>query len=332
MNAKELHQILKNNILNGIYTEQLPSIADFIRTFSVSHNTVKKVVDRLKMENLVYGRKGKGCFVKKQGINAPERTIVFYLALSVLSNHFYANMLTELKRQLEEKGFAVKIRSILTSPECKFLACAFIGSVISEDDLEDFYKENPPEYTLWINRYLPGHLTVCCDNRCGSEIALKHLYDQGHRHIGVLSCDVTGFDQTNIFYHRRQGVVKFVQTHPDVVVSEIETASSAVSTENFEAGFLQKDPEITAIFCFTDMLALRLYNTVENIGKYSIIGYDNRDFTSLLVPALTTVEENGSIMAEELTGMMQKMSNHESIESVLVSPFLVERESVFAVE
>jgi len=80
------------------------------------------------------------------------------------------------------------------------------------------------------------------------------------------------------------------------------------------------------------MLALRLYNTVENIGKYSIIGYDNRDFTSLLVPALTTVEENGSIMAEELTGMMQKMSNHESIESVLVSPFLVERESVFAVE
>ena len=332
MNAKELHQILKDNIISGVYTEQLPSIADFIRTYSVSHNTVKKVLDRLKMENLVYGRKGKGCFVKKQGIIDPGRTLVVYVALPSLTSHFYTNMLSALKKNLEENGFALKIRSTAAPLEHKFLACAFIGNIMSLEQLGELYKENSPQYTVWINSYLPGYLALCSDNMYGAETAMNCLYEHGHRHIAVLSCDVTGFDQSNTFYHRRQGVVKFAKEHPDVTVSEIETSSAAVSMEKLEAEFLQKDPLITAIFCFTDMLALRLYGTFPNVSKYSVIGYDNRDFAALLVPALTTVEENSESMADELSEMLQKMSCGEPVESVLIPPVLVERDSVSAVK
>lgn len=326
MTANELHRRIKEDIFAGVYTGQLPSIAGFIRKYSVSHNTVKKVLDRLKMENLIYGQKGKGSFIKTEGISDPSRTLVVYTALSSFQNCFYTALLTELKQLLESTGFALKVRTVLTSPEHKFLACAFIGNILEVENIPAFFKENPPDYAFWINRYLPDFLTVCNDNILGAELALNALYRLGHRHIGVLSCDVTGFDAGNFFYHRKKGVEKFCQEHPDLTVAEIETVSNCRKADDFIAKFRAADPEITGIFCFTDMLSLLIAPASGNI---SVVGYDNRDFAALMTPALTTVAEDHTAMAEALFDMVQRMSRGKRVESVVIPPYLVERESIF---
>ena len=92
--------------------------------------------------------------------------------------------------------------------------------------------------------------------------------------------------------------------------------------------------EITAIFTFTDMLALGVYAYCDDHGlnipnDISVLSFDNRDFSGLLSPALTTFQED----SEQVAVLIRKMifsiitrQDHENI--VLVKPFLIERNSV----
>ena len=49
----------------------------------------------------------------------------------------------------------------------------------------------------------------------------------------------------------------------------------------------------------------------------------------LMTPALTTVAEDHSAMAEALFDMVQRMSQGKTVSSAVIAPYLIERESIF---
>ena len=93
--------------------------------------------------------------------------------------------------------------------------------------------------------------------------------------------------------------------------------------------------EYPAVFCFSDNLALHLYQQCGKAGiripqDLSVIGYDNQFFTSLMTPPLTTVNQPkisfgksaGKLLIDMLDNTQEKLPIRQ-----LLAPDLVIRES-----
>jgi len=94
------------------------------------------------------------------------------------------------------------------------------------------------------------------------------------------------------------------------------------------------DPQLTAVFAFTDLLAIEVMNDLREMGRripedVSVIGYDNSVFSAMLSPALTTIEEDSERMAEAVLAMIRDHLAGKCIrQDILVKPELIERASV----
>ncbi|SDK22956.1 GntR family transcriptional regulator [Natronincola ferrireducens] len=67
----QIKEILKENINNGVWQpdQEIPSENEMCEIFDVSRTTVRKAIQELEKENLIYKKRGKGTFVKSSKIN-----------------------------------------------------------------------------------------------------------------------------------------------------------------------------------------------------------------------------------------------------------------------
>ncbi|MDD3702890.1 MAG: winged helix-turn-helix domain-containing protein, partial [Victivallaceae bacterium] len=74
-----IYEQMRNAIRGGELNGKLPSIAELTQKFSVSHNTIKKVLDKLKEQQYLYGMHGKGVYVNDTVTSNPafQKNIVF---------------------------------------------------------------------------------------------------------------------------------------------------------------------------------------------------------------------------------------------------------------
>ena len=178
-------------------------------------------------------------------------------------------------------------------------------------------------------------IAIGTDNYNGGYQAAEYLYKTGHRKVGLISRDL-GFEN-DFFVNRFNGFKAFMNEHPDMEVynSEVNMNENLdvvvpVATEKL----FYNDSEITAIFTFTDMLALGVYSYCANNGlnipnDISVLSFDNRDFSGLLSPALTTFQEDSERAALLVKEMIFKIITKQDYASTtLVKPFLIKRNSV----
>jgi LacI family transcriptional regulator len=140
---------------------------------------------------------------------------------------------------------------------------------------------------------LPGAATageVVFDNRAGVTLALEHLRDLGHRHIGVLT-------PTRPSTPDRPGDVHVrAEAHRLGVRVTLASARHALPAASAAAhALLADDDRPTALFCFSDSIAFGAYAAARELGlrvpdDVSVLGYDARPVSRLLAPALTTVD------------------------------------------
>ncbi len=337
----QLYENIRNNIRKGNLSGKLPSIAELGRSHSVSHNTVKKVLDRLKEQNYLYGKQGKGVYVNEAVAASPafQKHIVFYLHIKSYHNPFFGQALARLRQLLESDcSFVHLVNSPQQLKELnRNVDIVLLIDMKPDAELDEISQMVPKEKIIFFNQNFRDRHCVGTDNIQGGYMAMKYLYDRGHRHIGVLSRDLEITDC--IFDFRRHGVNRFVEEHPDVKLenSELQISLSRPDENSAyiaSAELLEKAPDITAVFAFTDILALGFssYCNEKQIkipDQISLIGFDNRDFASLLVPPLTTLQENCEALTLEAKKMIGDMiAGKQKPEQVLLPPFLIERESV----
>ena len=340
MTAQELFQELKHRIRGGELTDKLPSISEMIAAYRVSHRTVKKALDMLKMQQLVYGMQGKGVYVRgyaKQKKN--DDRIYVYCDLRDLNTPFFVKVLDMLLSKAAAADLRIELISNFRDCENGGGRFGFImsGAVHPEENL---VLAKHFQYVLGINLScnFPGdrHIYGCVnDNFYGGYKAVEYLYNRGHRHIGIAACGLDRPD--NIFTRRARGAEQFASEHPDVIL--VRHNVSSIKTEcgqNIlaDTGWLQENPQLTAIFAFTDLLAIKVMNRLNEMGRripeeVSIIGYDNAVFSGMLSPALTTIEENAEAMAEAvLTMIREHLAGRRIGEDILIKPEIIERASV----
>ena len=196
-----------------------------------------------------------------------------------------------------------------------------------------------PVVTISSDRRGPAHTNIALDHDKAAELALRHLYDLGHRQIvcmhGPAMIKDSEFRWTGIDLAMQQlGLV----LDPALCI-KLEVSSSSP-----EAGYmavkklLATGNKFTAIFCFNDISAIGAMSAIRDHGwsvpdDISVVGFDDIFSASFQAPKLTTVRqplhemgvEGARILLEQIKSPAEKFPAE-----ILMQPELIVRESTAA--
>ncbi|HUH07409.1 MAG TPA: LacI family DNA-binding transcriptional regulator [Egibacteraceae bacterium] len=181
-------------------------------------------------------------------------------------------------------------------------------------------------------RQFPG---VYADSTVGTQLAMDHLWDLGHRSIICVSDSRTSDGRLRIDCYERYMHEHGAGHHIRVFITDQETAPAFELGQRIFARFRQGDLA-TAIYATSDTAAIGLIQAAFQAGipipdQLSIIGYDDIDLVRYTVPPLTTISqtgvEMGRIAAELLLDMTQRDLNRDDVDDIVLKPTLIVRQS-----
>lgn len=147
-----------------------------------------------------------------------------------------------------------------------------------------------------LDEEVPGLVAsgVYAANRAGGRMAARHLWQIGHRAVGIIGGPrgllsvgerVRGFKET----YRRLGA----PVPEDCVVF---TGFSIHGGHEAGRGLLARHPGLTAVFAANDLIAFGTIQAAQELGRdvpgsLSVVGFDDVATASLVAPPLTTVRQ-----------------------------------------
>jgi LacI family xylobiose transport system transcriptional regulator len=156
-------------------------------------------------------------------------------------------------------------------------------------------------------------------NWSGGLLATRHLIEQGHRRIGI----ITGPQDMLCSLARLSGYRSALEA------ASIPVDPSLILTGDFiwEAGvargqeLLSRPDRPTAIFAGNDQQAMGVYEAARRLGlgipnDLSVVGYDDVQPAGWVNPPLTTVRQPLIEMAEEATRLVLKLRNEGHSENL----------------
>ncbi|KQO10924.1 GntR family transcriptional regulator [Paenibacillus sp. Leaf72] len=335
---EQMYLMLREKIQIGDYTvgDRIPSEKELMEEFSVSRITSKKALDMLVQDGYIMRQPGRGSFVIEHAIQeqgeappaqdqaaqaiASVRTqqIVLGLIMEDFSDSYGKEMLSEMERTAQALGVYLMLRISFSQPDVEEKAIQMLrqygvdGLIIYPTRGQNFSPEilklviDKFPHVL-VDRYLKWTDTtaISSDNVEAARLGVQHLFNYGHRHIGLLASRVTD----NVAIEER--IEGFVQAHAEGGIlldrSSWLTDMNWTSNDNSSSHLIDKyvkiiqqmlreHPRITALFAMEYELALIAKEAVEKMGlqipqQISIICFDSPQSTSALYP-FTHLEQN----------------------------------------
>lgn len=206
----------------------------------------------------------------------------------------------------------------------------FMGSTEYDRYLSVF--DRSPFKFLLINDYFPnlqiGH--VMSDHRAAARLLAGHLLGLGHREIGIISG--TNIRTATDFLDELEKQLAEAGLAPE----QRPWADGRYSVEmGYEAArvLLTTRPELTALICGNEAMALGALRYAQAKGlrvpqDLSITGMDNLKVSSLISPALTTVDQHLFALGKQAARHMLSLIQGETAQVRDTTPVeLVIRES-----
>jgi LacI family repressor for deo operon, udp, cdd, tsx, nupC, and nupG len=134
-----------------------------------------------------------------------------------------------------------------------------------------------------------GVSSVHIDDRGAAEAAIGHLIELGHRRIGIVS----GKSSAATTGQRLEGVKAMMARHDLASTLFIRDGDFSIERGMIAARELLQD-DITAIFCFSDEMAIGALKGISEAGlscprDISLVGFDGIRFARYTDPPLTTI-------------------------------------------
>jgi LacI family transcriptional regulator len=224
-----------------------------------------------------------------------------------------------LESRLDELGYTLllgnsqydarkELNQIRAFAENNVAGLILVAGDVSKETLACLRSIDVPVVCTYMHKSRYGFPSVGIDNYKATNRLANHLISIGHRKFGIVSNTLKPNARSAA---RRDGaidaIVKFASGQCHHVLAEVGETSVLEGRRAFQR-ILHSDPEITAVICTSDALALGVLaeckdKNLEVPGDVSITGYDDMEFVAHTDPPLTSVRvpaKEISIQAVEL--------------------------------
>jgi LacI family transcriptional regulator len=256
-----------------------------------------------------------------------------------LNDHYATQVLTGVEEHLIEEGYFYLTAShrrktdLIEEYSRMLLDRCVEGFILIDTVLEHGWKL--PMVAVAGHRKIDGVTNVVLDQRRAAELALRHLYQLGHRKIAFLRGGSHSSDADERWECQMSVARDLKLVVPPEAMAQIQVRDSTP-----EMGFgptnelIQQGADFSALVCYNDVSAFGAIRALMNHGRrvpedVSVVGFDDIQGAAYNTPSLTTIRQPlrqmGMVAARIL---LQRLRGQASFpDAVPIQPELVIRES-----
>ncbi|MFN1514934.1 LacI family DNA-binding transcriptional regulator [Vibrio owensii] len=277
---------------------------------------------------------------------ASSRSNSIGMLVGSLDGPFYGPLMHNAENTVRESNNHLIVTSGLESHSREIDSINFLRSkqvdgliihsdMLSDDELIEVIEKTPS--TIVLNRYIPEVADKCIfiDNELGGYLATKHMLENGHTKVACITGQLSKIDSRDRLQGYRNALTEHgIDYDTNLIVEGRFDHEDRGLNHTCARRLLDRDPEITAIFCHNDNIALAVYDVAYErgleIGKdISVVGFDNDSHSQHIRPKLTTVNFPVREMGcEAAQGVIALVHKQERPLKHKLTPELIVRESV----
>ncbi len=289
----------------------LPTLADVARLADVSSATVSRCLNapekvgqatRDKVMNAV-NELGYSPNFGARAL-AAKRTNTVGAIIPTMDNAIFARGLQAFEEELNRFGMTLLVASSNYLPEreeeqIKTLvargadALLLIGYDRDPSIYRFLERQGIPTVVAWTYQADNPLHSIGFDNRAALRTMADHVIGLGHRQLGFISAPQATNDRAR---ERVLGAKDALEAHGlnANALTICETNYSILNGADAFATLLSENPEITAVMCGNDVLAIGALKMAKKMGlrvpeDISITGFDDIELATIAEPALTTM-------------------------------------------
>lgn len=355
-NNNALINWIKNGISDGILSEneKLPTEPELSKKFGITLYAVRKALETLEAEGVLYKIQGSGSYVSKEMAGASVKksgktSNTIGMVLKNSNSYIFPEVVCGISEELSKNGYPLSLHitdndffsesdaierlmeqnpaGIIIEPSCSMIA------PFNDSLYEDLSKEIP---VLLIHSVKKANVT-CLDLRDeeGAGMLIRYLLAKGHEKIGTIFCmdEQTGSA-------RYLGTLKELKKNNIPRCDECELWFKRNSVEELfrEGGQRMLERmlnQVSAVFCHDDRLAYELIYYLEKTGRrvpedISVVGYDGVVVAGAHTKVTTIAHpksEYGRNAARAIIKMIEKPDDFD-ISDYETGPEFIEGETV----
>lgn len=274
---------------------------------------------------------------------ATKRTGMLGLVVPDVSNPFFSSVALGAEEIAYAQGYNVFLCNTQESPrresailrsleEKRVDGLVLCSSRLDDDELQEVVGRH--QTVVLVNRILVGERvrSVLVDDRLGGQMATRHLLKTGHRAIGLLA----GPENSRSGRLRASGYrAALAETALPYYPAWVQHCAPTVEGGREGAlGVLEDFPELTALFCCNDLVAVGALQACGKLGRavpgdVAIVGYDGIPLAELITPALTTCRVPRYELGSEAVRLLldQIEGCEDECPEIVLQPELVVRDS-----
>ena len=282
-------------------------------------------------------------FFPPRKLPQPAPASVVGLVVSDVTNPFFAEVIPAIEECLDVAGFTTLLGNTCEdrTREARLLKTMRefppTGVLICPSSGHDGLSAQPLRLigrlpTVAFARPAGGLDYVGVNNTYGAELAVDHLYQNGHRKIAF----VGGEPQALATQERLEGYQRAL-TRRDLPIElrwMVPSSPSRCGGYRNTASLLELENPPTAAVCFNDLVAFGLVQALQQAGRkpgaeFGVIGFNDVPVILDSYPLLTTVDTSprqlGEVAAELL---LRRIAKPDSLlQKVILQPQLIVRHS-----
>lgn len=175
---------------------------------------------------------------------------------------------------------------------------------------------------------------VVSDNFQAAYNAVEFLLAQGHHHIGLIGSEPDSYPSIR---QRRNGYLRCLKDHgiPDTYIASFNPNDPSDDGYDEIVSVLQTNPQLTALFCVNDHVALTAMKAAFDLGRkipedLAVIGYDDIHQAATTIPSLSTMRVDTASMGWAAVNLLlMRLEQPDAARMTLViHPTLVKRDSI----
>ena len=225
------------------------------------------------------------------------------LVINDLRNPFFTEFATSLQMELSSRGYAVVIANTDEDPD---LQTGVVGAMIEHGVaaliISPAYGEDASTFDAIERAGIPAMQVLrsvdprtdvfpfaAPDYVSGSRVATEHLLESGAKHIAF----VGGLEGRGVTRERMSGYLSVLEASGR---EPIVLTGKATRTFGHDVAktLVDKHPEVDAVICFNDQVALGMVSGCAEIGRavgadLKIVGFDDIEEVAHSWPALSSV-------------------------------------------